>query len=156
MKALILVLLLTSVLILPATAQDDPPMPQGKHRERLEQLRRIKMIEALGLNEEQAVRLAVREKEFREKERDLLDQRKQLLEGLRGLVEDDAGDDALRAQLGRLDDIGTRIVREKHAYVLSLHDFLSMEQIARMVLFEQKFAQEVRRLLENARRNPRR
>lgn len=148
------VLLIIAFMTMPATAQDGPPMPEGKHRERLEQLRRIKMIEALDLNEEQAVRLAVREKDFRDKERGLLDQRKQMLQELKSLVENGADDNALRGQLGKIDEIGTRIVREKHSYILSLNDFLSMEQIAKMVLFEQKFAQEVRRLLEKARRNP--
>lgn len=156
MKRIIPIVLLAFLLAVPAQAQDAPPVPEGRHRERLEQLRRIKMIEALELDEEQAVRLTVREKEFREKEREILDQRKKLMEDLREMVEDGAEDAALRAQLAKLEEIGSRFVREKHAYLLSLNDFLSMKQIAKMVLFEQKFAQEVRRLLENARKPGRR
>ncbi|MBR9975337.1 MAG: hypothetical protein KFF77_07130 [Bacteroidetes bacterium] len=155
--ALLLIIALSITMItVSASAQDGPPIPEGKHRERLEQLRRIKMIEALDLDEEQAVRLTVREKDFREKERGLLEQRKQVLQDLQSLVEKGADDNALRAQLGTLVEIGTHIVREKHTYILSLNDFLSMEQIAKMVLFEQKFTQEVRRLLEKSRHGSRR
>lgn len=153
---LFLIALSTMMITVSAPAQDGPPIPEGKHRERLEQLRRIKMIEALDLDEEQAVRLTVREKDFREKQRGLLEQRRQKLQDLRSLVEKGSDDNALRAQLETLDEIGTRIVREKHAYILSLNDFLSMEQLAKMVLFEQKFTQEVRRLLEKSRRGSKR
>ncbi|MBE0645097.1 MAG: hypothetical protein IH600_13520 [Bacteroidetes bacterium] len=155
MKTTLLLLSMTIFLFTAAYAQDDP-LPEGKGRERLEQLRRIKMIDALDLNEEQALRLSVREKEFREGERALLEKRKGIIKGLHGLIEEKADDSALRNQLVHLDEIDAQIAHEKHTFLLSLNDFLSMQQIAKIVLFEQHFRQEVRRLLENAGRPPRR
>lgn len=149
-SAFLLVALL--FLALPMMAQDDPPPPEGKNRERLEQLRRIKLIEALELNEEQAVRLSVREKDFREKQKELMDKRQKMAEDLRELIEDEADDAAIRAQLAKMSETGVQMVNDKHAFLLSLTDFLSMQQIAKIVLFEQKFSHEVRRLLENARK----
>ncbi len=129
-------------------------MPEGRGRDRLEQLRRIKLIEALDLNEDQAVRLSVREKEFRKSERALFDKRQDLLKELRTLVESKADDNTLRNQLERIDEIDAQISHEKHKYLLSLNDFLSMQQIAKIILFEQHFRKEVRRLLEKAGRPP--
>jgi hypothetical protein len=155
MKIPVYIIALLVILTSSALTQDEPPS-EGQHRERLEQLRRIKLIETLELNEEQAVRLSVREKEFRAKEKEMLDRRRAMAEELRTLIDENAGDDALRAQLARLDEIGAQIVHAKHAFLLSLNDFLTMRQIAGIVLFEQKFALEVRRLLKNARRPQRR
>jgi hypothetical protein len=155
MKSALLIILFSLFFILPARGQDDP-MPEGKGRERLEQLRRIKLIEALDLNEDQAVRLAVREKDFRESERMLFVKRKNVIKDLRSQVEEKADDNTLRSQLVKLDEIDAQISHEKHKYLLSLNDFLSMQQIAKIVLFEQHFRQEVRRLLEQAGRPPHR
>lgn len=156
MKQPVFLLAMLLLLTLPLSAQDGPPLPEGKNRERLEQLRRIKLIEALELNEEQAVRLSVREKDFREKQKDLMEKRQKMADELRELVEDEADDAAIRAQLAKINEIGVQMVNDKHAFLLSLNDFLSMQQIAKIVLFEQKFSHEVRRLLENARKPQRR
>ena len=152
MKQSAFLLVVLFFLALPMMAQDDPPPPEGKNRERLEQLRRIKLIEALELNEEQAVRLSVREKDFREKQKELMDRRQKMADDLRELIEDEADDTAIRMQLAKMSETGVQMVNDKHAFLLSLTDFLSMQQIAKIVLFEQKFSHEVRRLLENARK----
>ena len=63
----------------------------GRHedepRRRIAELRRLKMIEALDLTEEQAVRLTVREKDFREKEAVEHKQREEILAELRKQVQ---------------------------------------------------------------------
>ncbi len=155
MKILLYILLLLPLPCVYAVAQDEPG-PEGKGRERLEQLRRVKLIDALDLNEEQALRLSVREKEFRESERALMDKRKAAIQDLEKLIADKADDTVLKEQLSRLEELNTRIVRDKHGFLLSLTDFLSMQQVAKIVVFEQHFSSEVRRLLQKAHRPPRR
>jgi hypothetical protein len=132
-----------------AIAQDEP-MPEGKGRERLEELRTIKLIRALDLKEDQAIRLSVREKEFREGEKVLIEKRKSVIKELSGLIEDKADDITLKNQLARIDEVNVQIVHGKQAFLLSLTDFLTMQQVAKIVLFEEHFRREVRRLLEKA------
>ncbi len=128
----------------------------GKHenepRRRIAELRRLKMIEALDLTEEQAVRLTVREKAFREKEAEEQSQRDDILAQLRKHVKDEADAAAIYATLARLEELGTAMVKRKHEYLLSLKDFLSEQQIAKLVLFEHQFASEIKRILGNSRR----
>lgn len=155
MKILQYILPTLLLLFANAVAQDEPG-PGDKGRERLEQLRRVKLIEALDLSEEQALRLTVREKEFRVSERSLMDRRKTAIQELEKLIADKADDAALKDQLSRIEEINTREVRDKHAFLLSLTDLLSMQQVAGIVVFEQHFFKEVRRLLQKAHRPPRR
>ncbi|MFZ1729246.1 MAG: hypothetical protein WBQ23_01355 [Bacteroidota bacterium] len=155
MKTTLLSIALSLLLFSGAYAQDEP-LPEGQGRQRLEELRTIKLIKALDLNEEQAIRLSVREKEFREAEKTLMDQRKKMLKELSGLIEDKAEDASLKNQLQRIDEISSQIGHGKHAFLLSLTDFLTMQQVAKIVLFEEHFRQEVRRLLEKAGRPPHR
>lgn len=136
----------------PMFAQDGPDDEDG--RRRLEDLRRIKLIEALDLNEEQSVRLMAREKDYRDKERLLLDRRKTLLKTLESKLDEKAGDDVLREHLMKMHEIGTEMHNSRRDYLLSLTDILSMQQISRMVIFEQRFTEEVRRLIKRSRKGP--
>ncbi|MBN1449305.1 MAG: periplasmic heavy metal sensor [Bacteroidetes bacterium] len=155
-RFVVLFLLFAAVAVPELTAQMDGPPPDGRGRQRLEELRRLKMIEALKLDEEQAVRLTVREREFREKEKERMDQRAELLEEISELIKDEADDAALKNALDRMNTLSVSIVEERYTYVLSLKDFLSMEQIARLVVFEHRFAEEVKRILSNVRKRPHR
>jgi len=128
----------------------------GRHedepRRRIAELRRLKMIEALDLTEEQAVRLTVREKDFREKEAVEHKQREEILAELRKQVQAEDDGAAIFTTLDRLEQLGTAMVKRKHAYIRALNDFLSEQQIAKLVLFEHQFASEIKRILGNSRR----
>jgi len=150
-----LIIMFLALLDASAFAQFDGPPdgpPDGRARERLEELRRLKMVEALKLDEEQAVRLTVRERKFRESEKELREQRTELLKELQDLIEDDADDAALKAAIENLSALSVKMTEQRQEYVFSLQDILSMEQIARLVIFEHRFAEEVRRIIGNARR----
>ncbi|MCB2204343.1 hypothetical protein KQI65_06295 [bacterium] len=148
----ITILLLLLLGTLPAAAQFGPPDDDEGPRGRLEELRRLKMIEALDLNEEQAVRLTVREKKFREQEEKERGKRDEVLEELRSLVKDKASDAEIMKTVEKLEELGMGFVKRRQDYLRSLTDFLSAEQIARLVLFEHHFAKEIKRILGKARR----
>ena len=147
--SLTLPLLIAVLCALPLMAQDAPEDEVG--RRRLEDLRRIKLIEALDLSEEQAVRLFIREKDFRERERALMEKRQTALKSLEDKLPG-ISDDAVREHIQRLHDVGTEMIALKRDYALSLSDMLSMKQIARLVLFEDRFAKEVKRFILRSRK----
>lgn len=154
MKYFLLILAVTLGAAFDATAQNEQGA-EKKGRERIEQLRRVKLIEALELNEEQAVRLSVREKEYREELRALKKRRDNLVSDLRALIEDKADEGSVRKQLAAINEVNLQLVQKKHTYLLSLEDMLSMEKIGKIILFEERFWKEVRRLLMNADRSSR-
>jgi hypothetical protein len=138
---------------LPLAAQDGPDDEEG--RRRVEDLRRVKLIEALDLNEEQSVRLLAREKDFREKERQAQERRKTLFKTLEGKIDEKASDEVLREHILKLHESGLEMQNLRRDYLFSLGDILTMQQIARMVVFEQRFMQEVRSLIQRYRRGGR-
>ncbi|HOJ04804.1 MAG TPA: hypothetical protein PK916_12475 [Bacteroidota bacterium] len=146
---LTLTLLFAALCASPLLAQDAPEDEVG--RRRLEDLRRIKLIEALDLSEEQAVRLFAREKDFRERERALMDKRQSVLKSLEDKLPG-ISDEAVREHVQRLHDVATEMIAMKRDYALSLSDILSMKQIARLVLFEDRFAKEVKRFILRSRK----
>ena len=130
----------------PARAQDEPPERAG--RKRIEDYRRVKLIETLDLNEEQAVRFIAREKEFRENERGMQEQRQASLERLRQLVKD-GGDADVQKEMNTLIQIGKDMMQKRVDYFTNLKDVLSTKQMARLMIFEDNFAKELRRVLQS-------
>lgn len=144
-----LIALAVALALAPSTsAQDDENI--GKGRKRIEEVRRVKIIEALDLNEEQAVRLFVREKEFRKAEQALNEKREATIERMRSLVK--GGSDAdIQKEVEALSAIGSDMLQKRMDYVLGLKDVLSMQQIAKLIVFEDTFRRELRDILREAR-----
>jgi hypothetical protein len=136
-------------------AQDEGEEFQG--RRRIEEWRRMKLIEAVDLNEEQSIRYFARENEFRKAERRLGEDRRAVLDRLRSLGKGNPADAEVQKELDALAAIGTRLVQLRVEFVNALRDLLSPKQIVRLLLFEDEFSRQLRSLLrESHNRGPRR
>lgn len=151
---LMLCLALTALGGIPALAQPDD-MPMGRGRKRIEELRRIKMIDALQLSEEQAVRLFAREKDLLQAERTLTTQREAAIERLSTLAAGGSDGD-ITIEVDRVGAISREMLTKRQEYLASLRDILSAQQIARLIVFEYEFRRELREMLQQARSRQRR
>jgi Spy/CpxP family protein refolding chaperone len=143
-----LLLLFSAFLATPALRAQDEPPPEGEGRKRVEDFRRMKLIETLDLKEEQAIRYFTREKDFRESEHGLQQQRQQIIEKLRGLVKD--GSDAdVQKEMQSLVQVGKDMVQKRVDYFNGLKDILSTKQMAKLLIFEDTFAKELRSVLQS-------
>lgn len=155
-RTILLSFLLTLFFAWPARIQAQPDdMPPGRGRQRIEELRRIKMIEALNLSEEQSLRLFAREKELQAAERTLMQARQASLDKLENLVRSGADADIM-AEVERLGGIGRDLATRRQEYLTSLRDILSAQQIGKLLLFEDSFRKELRDIIrEHRARQPR-
>lgn len=122
--------------------EDTPPAWR-----RLRELRRIKLIEFLDLSEEQSARLFAREKEFFQGQKKFHSKYKEKTEDLKKLVEDDASDVALRQGIRDTYNVFYEMGKDKSDFTYGLEDILSTEQLAKYVIFEAEWADEVKEFL---------
>ncbi|MFN3874179.1 MAG: hypothetical protein ACK4R9_14365 [Ignavibacterium sp.] len=147
MKYLIMLILLAAVLN-PLNAQE-----RRDHRKmdsKIEQLEKVKLIEALNLTEEQSVRFFARRNEFR-KEIEKLERRSDdLIRILEEQLDEPEVNNKLAEQkklLNEFLDIRIQIENKRKQFILSLNDILTIEQMCRLVVFEKKFRDEIRKIL---------
>jgi hypothetical protein len=145
---ILLALLLVPFAFGPAVAQDDDADFPG--RKRVEEWRKIKLIEAVELSEEQSLRFFAREREFRAGERKLGEERAAATNRLRALAGGNPDDAEVQKELAALADIHHRMVQQRSDFVLGLRDLLSMKQIAKLIAFEDDFSRELRELLHRS------
>lgn len=120
-----------------------------KNREKLEQLEKIKVIEALSLDEETSIRFFSRRNESK-KEIQAIEQRSEnIISELENSIKsvDKNKNDKQKALVAELLKNRESIEFKRSQFINSLNDILTTEQISKYVIFEKKFRDEVRDLL---------
>ncbi len=145
MKMLKYLLLFSVLFYFNAYSQMGPP----RGRERLEQLEKIKLIEVLKMDEETTLRFFARRTEMKSKIDELNKNADELLKEMETMMkdEDDVDEAALKSKIDEWKKIQSEIERTKSEFIDSLYDILTTEQIAKMIIFEKRFRDELRRVL---------
>jgi len=156
MKKIFLLLLSFSIFL--STSNSQERMRHGndqKPLQRIEQWERTKLIDALNLNEETAVRFFARKKESQEKIKEILDKRDETINELENdLRNGNLNDASSKKRVEDLLSIENKIGVERGNFIRSLGDLLSPLQIAKLVVFENKFRKEIRESLMGRGRPP--
>lgn len=124
---------------------------QGKGREKAEQLEKLKMIEALNLDEETAIKLIVRTKDFRRKIMAITEASDSVL----GEMDKALTDKATRQYKKLADDFiknEALKLKARADYYASAAEILSEEQMLRLMIFEKEFRKELQDLMFKNRR----
>jgi len=139
------------VFILFSSGYSQQRMRQGQDQrplQRIEQWERLKLIDALSLNEETAIRFFARRHENQKKMKEILDQRDDAIRELEDDIRNGNQNDAtFKDKLNALLLLENNISKERENFLRSLSDLLSPMQIAKLVVFETRFRKEVRESL---------
>lgn len=131
--------------------QDMGPM------KKIEELEKIKLIDALGMNEETTLRFFARRSKFKDEQRKLFDQENDLISKMENSVKSGKSNDTdLKTMINQYLDLEDQIVNAKQKFINSLSDILSFKQISELLVFEKRFREEIRSLLfrDRMRRRP--
>jgi Spy/CpxP family protein refolding chaperone len=135
------------LIVTPAIAQEhrDRRMMDNK----IEQLEKVKLIEALNLTEDQSIRFFARRNEHRKEIEKLEMRSEEIVRDLENLIENpnDRNVAEQKRLLNELLDIRIQIENKRKQFILSLSDILSPEQVSKLVVFEKKFRDEIRKIL---------
>lgn len=156
MKKIFLLLFLFSILL--STLFSQERMRQGKDQrplQRIEQWEKIKLIDALNLNEDTAIRFFARRHENQKKMKEILDQRDDAIKSIEDEIRNGNQNDAsYKDKVNALLSLENNISKERENFLRSLSDLLSPMQIAKLVVFESRFRKEVRETLMGKGRPP--
>lgn len=123
---------------------------RGEGMKRIEQLEKIKLLEALNLDEETSIKFFSRLKSYREKIRDSRDLIDSLYLELEYKIKNqklDANDVVFKKLYDELLKTEQNIIKIRMDFVASLSNILTNEQIAKILLFEKKFKEEIQEIL---------
>jgi hypothetical protein len=131
--------------------EGEPRNPKG--REKIEQLRKMKLIETLGLDEEKSVRFISRYSKHQEQVRALYLERGTLIDNLEEAVKD-SRDSEYPKLIDGIFVIERKILDTRIDFIKNLSDILSKKQQAKFLVFERNFNRDLRDMIFEARRGP--
>ncbi len=140
MKKLFLML----AVVLSVVVAQSQPQHMGPQLEKIERFKKMRMIELLDLKEEQSVRFIARYNEFENARRDLTKQRNEVLDKIERLLRNNADSKEFEKLFTDVEVISRKIGEEKLKFFNGLADLLSIEQRAKLLLFERRFETELK------------
>jgi hypothetical protein len=120
--------------------------------ERIEHLRKVRLIEMLDLSEEQSVRFLARLKDHEQARRDLMKQKMDVLDRIERLVRNKAAAKEYQELFPEVAVVDRTLVEQEQKFFSSLDDLLTMEQKAKYLLFQRHFEKELREAMREVQR----
>ena len=127
-----------------------------KQRNRIHQLEKLKLIEVLDMDENTSIKFFARRNEMQNQIESLQDKADDLLLNLEKTINSNDKDNEVtqRQIINDLMNMRAKIEHVKKQFIDSLGDILSTDKIAKYLVFEQKFREEIRRIILDRRRPP--
>jgi hypothetical protein len=156
MKKIIAAVLFVLIAVLAVNAQDKKHSDQGPLK-KIEELEKIKLVETLGMDEQTTLKFFARRTKYREEQAQLLMSIRTLIDQMSDLTKknDSKTEEELKKMMDQYQDIENTIIRKKQEFYNSLKDILTYKQIAKVLVFERKFKDEIRAALMQDRRKGR-
>lgn len=146
---------LTVFLMLPGIAQPQyrPDMQDRRPpRERLEEYKKMKMIEALDLKEEVAVRFYAKYNEHEKAMQSIGGEMMGTVDEIEKLVNSNGPDGEFEKAFKRLHELERKRDEERQRFLEDLHKVLTVQQIGKLVVFERKFGQHLQEAIRDIRK----
>ena len=130
--------------------QDGHFGPKDKEAaEKIFQLEKIKLIEVLEMDEETAIRFFARRSELKKTTDEIQNKIEEIIKNLE--VVDKAGkvytESELITYINDFNNLNLQMSQRRTEFINSLNDILTYDQIRRLIVFERKFKDELRRAL---------
>ena len=128
-----------------ATGQD-LPMP-GPARERIEQFKKIRMMEILKLDEETSLRFFARYNKHQETIKEITGKRDGLIDQLAAIRKSDGADSDYEKAFKELQNVESQIIAERTRFLQDLKSVVSTKQVAEYIVFERNFNRQLMQLM---------
>ena len=153
MNSLLKITFLSLLLFASLFAQKDK-WQDDNMREKFEELEKIKLIETLQMDEETTLRFFSRQSEHKNEQREIMDEIKQDIDDLDAMLKSGrpVTTEELKKKISDINDLELKLDQNRVAFINSLSDILSYEQIAQLIIFERTFRNEVRKMIMKDRR----
>ncbi len=151
----IIVVLLLAIISVCGLMQSQPGPGNPRAAERVEQFRKLRMIEVLKLDDKSSVPFFTKYNKHEDIIRDINKQREGFLDELQGMRDSGAKDPDLEKVIQELLALDVKQADERARYTEDLRSVLTEGQIADLFLFERNFTRNVRRMMQEMMRERR-
>jgi hypothetical protein len=129
-------------------AQDQPPM-RGPGAERIEQFKKVRLIEVMSMDEETSIRFFARYNKHIEYMRKIQKDHNALIDQLQNLSKSHANNSEIEQVLKDIGMSEEKIAETRSKFLVELKDVISIKQVAEYVVFERNFNKNLREIMRD-------
>jgi Skp family chaperone for outer membrane proteins len=148
MQAVPLFFILTLMIFSTLLAQDQPPM-RGPAAERIEQFKKVRLMEALKMDDETSIRFFARYNKYVESLHAIQKDHNALVDQLQKLTKSDANNSDIEQAIKDIGMSEEKIAETRSKFLVELRDVISIKQIAEYVIFERNFNRNLREIMRD-------
>lgn len=141
---ILIVILLSATLLFSQSRHSYKERPFSK---KFKELEKIKLIEALDLDEEIVVKFFARRNKLKNEISELHNERELTINLLEELITKNEPESAYSPILKKISNNELKLIEIKSKFISSLSTILTNEQIAKFIIFERNFKKDVKNLL---------
>ncbi|HEY6953507.1 MAG TPA: hypothetical protein VI758_13960 [Bacteroidota bacterium] len=149
-----LVLAVAVVCCVAVTYSQDGPN-QFRAQQRVEQFKKLRMIEALKLDEETSVRFFAKYSKHEDALRGINKERNDLIDRLQEMRKSNADAAGMEKLFHELTALDSKQAEARQSFLEDIKSVLSTQQIADFIVFERDFARNIRQLMQEMARERR-
>jgi Spy/CpxP family protein refolding chaperone len=123
---------------------------------RVEQFKKIRLMEVLKLDEDESIRFFNRYDKFEEEMRGLERERNKIIDDVDSLVKQDGKDAAYQKDFDELIALGQKVADTRTHFYNEVRGILTPQQVAKLIVFERDFGRELREIIQDVQRERRR
>jgi len=121
--------------------------------QRLDRFRKMRLIEVLKLNEDDAVRFFAKQSAHEQNVQDLMKSRNELIDEVDSVIRNQDDVKKISPLADHLMEIDRKLFDERQRYQNDVRQLLSPEQFGKFLVFERNFGRQVRDALEEIHQN---
>jgi translation initiation factor 2 beta subunit (eIF-2beta)/eIF-5 len=129
-------------------AQDQLPM-RGPGAERIEQFKKVRLIEVMNMDEETSIRFFARYNKHLESMRTIQKDHNALIDQLQKLCKSNANNSEIEHVLKDIGISEEKITETRSKFLEELKDVVSIKQVAEYVVFERNFNKNLREIMRD-------
>ncbi len=148
-------IMMSMIFLVSVAVSQDPPPFRGPGAERVEQFKKIRMMEVLKLDEEVSIRFFARYNKQQEEMRGVAMKRDSLLEQLEMYRKRNTSDAEYEKVFKSLSALGPDVMKIREKFLTELKDILTTKQIAEYLVFERRFYENLRDVMRDIQRERR-
>jgi uncharacterized protein (DUF2342 family) len=129
-------------------AQDQPPT-RGPAAERIEQFKKVRLMEVVKMDEETSVRFFARYNKYEETLRTIQKDHNALVDQLQDLTKSNANNSDIEQAIKDIGMSEEKIAETRSKFLEELKGVLSLKQVAEYVVFERNFNKNLREIMRD-------
>jgi hypothetical protein len=130
--------------------QPDP----DRRWDRIEEFKKLKMIEELNLNEEESIKFYTKYNQMNTQFREIEKEKRKSINELEKIVNDPSKTAELEKKIDYIEGLDQKLLSNRISFNSDIRKILSLEKIARYIIFEKNFMRELQTIVKDAKKPP--